>query len=193
MEIHGELSRLVIKEGPRRVLGMPLFLNLFGSVKALPAAYILGRFRRVYFEDERFRDVAMALCADCTADGRDGAEIVGRALAVEAYYNTIAHDVAALAPGIDSIAVPCFTGALGEAVAKRAREVEPGLTIVAARLGAGDCAWADAVYSPPPQPLPLPRALRLGPASLAVLSTALRASEEHGLYSTLALLTDWGT
>jgi hypothetical protein len=44
MEIHGELSRLVIKEGPRRVLGMPLFLNLFGSVKALPAAYILGRF-----------------------------------------------------------------------------------------------------------------------------------------------------
>ncbi|MGC8582355.1 MAG: hypothetical protein ACP5MH_01385 [Thermoproteus sp.] len=192
MEVYVELSRLVIREGPRRILGMPLFLNLTGSIKALPLAYILGRFRKVYFEDGRFREIAEVLCSDCVGDREEGATVVDRALVVEAYYNTVAHEVLAMAPGVDSLAVPCYTGALGEAVARRAREVEPGLTIVAARLGDGDCSWADAAYGPPLPPPPLPKGLRLGPASLATLSAALRASGEHGLYSTLALLTDWG-
>ncbi len=191
MEISIELARLILREGPRRVVGLPLYLNLFGSVKALPTSYLLGRFGKIYFQDARFREVAKAICPACVAESAEGAEIADRRLIVEAYYNTIANEVLALTPSVDSIAVPCFTGALGEAVAKRAREAEPGLTLIAAKLGDGDCGWADAAYRELKAPA-LPRALRLGPASIATLSAALRAQEELSLYSTLALLTDWG-
>ncbi|MEZ0247768.1 MAG: hypothetical protein ABWJ97_00720 [Thermoproteus sp.] len=187
MELVVEPFRLVLKEGLRRIIGVPLYLNMMGSVKASPALYLLGRFRRLYFEDWRFREVAAAFCPECVAE--EDAVVVDKRLLVEAYYNTVAQEALALAPGIDSIVVPCYTGALGEAVAKRAREVEPGISIVAVKLGDGDCGWADAAYEPPP-PLPLPKALNLGGASTAALSAALRALEERGLYSTLALLTD---
>lgn len=190
MDLSVELTRLVLRRGSRKVVGLPLHLNLLGSVKALPVSYLLGRFRKIYLEDDRFREVAEALCPECVARSAEGVTIVDRALIVEAYYNTIAQEVLALAPGIDSIAVPCFTGALGEAVARRAREAEPGLTVVAAKLGDGFCGWADVVYeglSPPP----LPRALRIGPASSATISAALRAQDERSLFSTVALLTDW--
>lgn len=189
MEVSIELSRLVLREGPRKVVGLPLHLNLLGSVKALPTSYLLGRFGRAYFKDARFKEVAEALCPACVAEDAKSAVVVDRGLIVEAYYNTVAGEVLALAPGVDSIAVPCFTGALGEAVAKRAREAEPGLTLIAAKLDDGDCSWADATYVGLGRPA-LPKALKLGPASLATLSAALRAQEELSLYSTLALLTD---
>ncbi|MEL9990879.1 MAG: hypothetical protein QXP98_10265 [Thermoproteus sp.] len=192
MELVVELSRLVLKDGPRRIIGIPLHLNMAGSVKASPVLYLLGRFRRLYFEDPRFGEVAAVFCRDCVAENRGDAIVVDRRLVVEAYYNTVAQDVLALAPGIDSVVVPCYTGALGEAVAKRVREVEPGIFIIAVRLGGGDCSWADAAYEPPPPPS-LPKALNLGGASVAALSVALKASEERGLYSTLALLTDGKT
>ncbi|CCC82349.1 hypothetical protein [Thermoproteus tenax] len=191
MEIEVELNRIIIKKNSKRLIGLPLYLNMFGSVKALPVQYLLARYGRVFFEDARARPIARALCEACVSERpAEGFKSVGFREFVEAYYNTIAGEVFSFAQSVDSVAVPCYTGALGAALAKRAREVEPGLTIIAAKLGEGDCGWADAIYVGGGEELGLPAGLNLGPASKASLSAAARASEELGLYSILVLLTD---
>ncbi|MBP1449187.1 MAG: hypothetical protein JZD41_04125, partial [Thermoproteus sp.] len=66
---------------------------------------------------------------------------------------------------------------------------ERGITVVAARLGEGDCGWADAVYGGPFDEVPV-GGLDLGPASVSTLSAALKAAAELNLFSTIAILTD---
>lgn len=193
MSLEVEEARLIIRAGPRRFIGVPTYLNMLGSVKMAPARYLAGiaraEGRPLYVEDPRLRRALEAICGECAAAKASDGRLVSRAEVVEAYYNTLAPQLLSLAPSIDSIVVPCYTGALGEAIAKRAEESTPGVVLVAARLGEGGCGWANAVYAAQEIDGRL-KSLNLGPASLAALSAALKAAEELNLYSTLVVLTD---
>lgn len=168
-------------------------MNMLGSVKMAPARYLAGvaraEGRPLYAEDPRLRRALEAICSECAAAEAGEGRAVSRAEVVEAYYNALAPQLLSLAPSIDSIVVPCYTGALGEAVARRAEESAPGVALIAVKLGEGGCSWADAVYTAQAVDERL-KSLNLGPASLAAISAALKAAEELNLYSTLVVLTD---
>ncbi|MGC9050295.1 hypothetical protein [Pyrobaculum sp.] len=103
----------------------------------------------------------------------------------EAYYNHLADRIMAQTPSADALVIPCADKPLARALAKRAREHAPDLTLIASRYG-GDCPQADYTHDPQPIDTPLP----LGPTSRAALHTATWAIGEGVAEAPLTPLLD---
>jgi len=136
---------------------------------------------KFYTDDEAAGRIIELACGGKCRYARDGADI-GQVMEY-AYYNYLADKVVAAAIHADALVLPCADKPLARALARRAREAIPGITLIAAGR---DCPDADHHHDPTPIQTPIP----LGPTSRAVLATAIWAIDEGMAEAPVAPLLD---
>ncbi|ABP51648.1 MULTISPECIES: hypothetical protein [Pyrobaculum] len=152
------------------------------------ALYVAKRLTELGISAFRHPDAHAARVIEIACGGacrwsQDGEEI--ESLLEEAYYNHLADRIIAITTTADSLIIPCIDRPLAKALVKRAREYAPDLTLIASEYG-GECPEADYVHNPQPLEAPIP----LGPASRAVLHTAVWSIDEGIAEAPVAPLLD---
>ncbi len=133
--------------------------------------------------DPKAARIIETACGGLCKWAQDGEDIDW--LLEEAFYNHLADRVLAYTTSADALIIPCADKPLAKALARRAKEYAPDLTLIASRYG-GECPQADYAHDPQLIDTPLP----LGPISRAALHTAIWAIDEGIAEAPLTPLLD---